>query len=153
MPARPLSEDSLQLIDTLRQALEPHGEVLERPMFGVYCLFLNGKLCMGVKNGDWLLRLDPARHDEFLEHNNTRELSTTGGMPGYIWVEPHGFASKAQWQWWLQEALAYHPRAKASPARRTTRPTTRPIAHPTEKANITIDAKTSGKKQVVWKNV
>ena len=51
---------------------------------------------------------------------NTRELSPGGGMQGYFWVEPNGYATRAQWSFWLDEALAYNPRAKASPRRKPT---------------------------------
>ena len=41
-----------------------------------------------------------------------------GGMQGYFWVEPNGYATRAQWIFWLEEALAYNPRAKATPPRK-----------------------------------
>ena len=49
---------------------------------------------------------------------NTRELSPGGGMQGYFWVEPNGYATRTQWNFWLDEALAYNPQAKATPPRK-----------------------------------
>ena len=118
MPAKPLSPDTLLLIDALRDALAARSDVEERTLFGSYCFFVDGKLCLGVKHGEMLVRLPPERHAEFLEMQNTRELSPGGGMLGYFWVEPNGFATREQWQFWLDEALAYNPRAKASPRRK-----------------------------------
>lgn len=118
MPARPLSPESLMLIAALREALAVRGDVEERTLFGSYCFFVDGKLCLGVKHGELLVRLPPERHTEFMEMQNTRELSPGGGMQGYFWVEPNGFATRGQWQFWLDEALAYNPRAKASPRRK-----------------------------------
>lgn len=115
MPARPLSDEALHLIDALRTALAQRSDVDERTMFGCYCFFVDGKLCMGVKGEELLVRLPPDRHGEFQEMQNTRELSPGGGMQGYFWVEPNGYATRAQWGFWLDEALAYNPQAKASP--------------------------------------
>lgn len=119
MPAKPLSSETLVLIDALREALGRRDDVEERTLFGSYCFFVDGKLCLGVKHGELLVRLPPERHTEFMEMQNTRELSPDGGMLGYFWVEPNGFATRAHWQFWLDEALAYNPRAKASPRRKT----------------------------------
>lgn len=121
MPARPVSDETLQLIDAVRNALAERGEVDdvdERSMFGCYCFFVDGKLCIGVKGDELLLRLPPERHAEFQELQNTRELSPQGKMQGYFWVEPNGYATRTQWAFWLQEALAYNPRAKATPPRK-----------------------------------
>ena len=119
MPAKPLSSETLVLIDALREALRHRDDVEERTLFGSYCFFVDGKLCLGVKHGELLVRLPPERHTEFMEMQNTRELSPDGGMLGYFWVEPNGFATRTHWQLWLDEALAYNPRAKASPRRKT----------------------------------
>ena len=120
MATRPLSDETLHLIGALRTALAQRSDVDERTMFGCYCFFVDGKLCMGVKGEELLVRLPPDRHGEFQEMQNTRELSPGGGMQGYFWVEPNGYATRAQWNFWLDEALAYNPQAKASPRRKPT---------------------------------
>lgn len=115
MPARPLSDETLHLIDAVRTALEVRSDVEERNLFGSHAFFVDGKVCIAVKNDDLLVRLPPERHEEFQEMQNTRELSPGGGMKGYFWIEPNGYATRAQWNFWVQEALAYNPLAKASP--------------------------------------
>ena len=122
MPARPLSDEALQLTAAVRNALAARDDVDERSMFGCYCFFVDGKLCIGVKGEELLLRLPPERHAEFQELQNTRELSPQGKMLGYFWVEPNGYATVAQWRFWLDEALAYNPRAKATPPRKPKTP-------------------------------
>ncbi|MCZ8221334.1 MAG: TfoX/Sxy family protein [Acidovorax sp.] len=122
MPARPLSDETLHLIDAMRGALAHRSDVDERTMFGCYCFFVDGKLCIGIKGEDLLVRLPPERHSELQEMQNTRELSPGGGMKGYFWVEPNGYATRAQWNYWVQEALAYNPLAKASPRKKTGSP-------------------------------
>lgn len=118
MPARPLSDETLHLIDAVRTALEVRSDVEERNLFGSHAFFVDGKVCIAVKNDDLLVRLPPERHEEFQEMQNTRELSPGGGMKGYFWIEPNGYATRAQWNFWVQEALAYNPRAKATPKRK-----------------------------------
>lgn len=118
MPARPLSDETLHLIDAVRTALEARSDVEERMLFGSHAFFVDGKMCIAVKHEDLLVRLPPERHPEFQEMQNTRELSPGGGMKGYFWIEPNGYATRAQWNFWVQEALAYNPFAKATPKRK-----------------------------------
>lgn len=119
MPARPLADETLHLIDAVRNALAQHrSDVDERTLFGCWAFFVDGKLCIGVKGDELLVRLPPERHGEFQEMQNTRELSPAGGMQGYFWIEPHGYVRSAQWAFWIDEALAYNPRAKATPPRK-----------------------------------
>ena len=122
MPARPLSDETLHLIDAIRTALAHRSDVEERPLFGTYAFFVDGKMCIAVKGEDLLVRLPPDRHGALQEMQNTRELSPGGGMQGYFWVEPNGYATRAQWNYWVDEALAYNPLAKASPRKKTGSP-------------------------------
>lgn len=133
MPARPLSDATVQLIHALRDSLEAgvatragDGAALaieERSMFGCYCFFVDGKLCMGVKADELLVRLPPAQHTQHAEHEGLRELSPGGGMQGYFWVEPDAYQRRSDWQLWVDGALDYNPQAKA-----TTKKTRRPAA-------------------------
>ncbi len=118
MPARPLSDETLHLIDAIRAALAHRSDVEERPLFGPHAFFVDGKMCIAVKGEDLLVRLPPERHGELQEMQNTRELSPGGGMKGYFWVEPNGYATRVQWKYWVDEALAYNPHAKASPPKK-----------------------------------
>ena len=126
MPARPLSDETLHLIDAVRSALAHRSDVEERPLFGTHAFFVDGKMCLAVKGEELLVRLPPERHGELQEMQNTRELSPGGGMQGYFWVEPNGYSTRAQWNYWVDEALAYNPLAKASPRKknRTSAPST-----------------------------
>ena len=122
MPARPLSDETLHLIDAVRAALAQRNDVEERTLFGSHCFFVDGKLCMGVKGDELLVRLPPQEHDAIAETPGLRELDPRGGMPGYFWVAPSGYATRAQWQHWIDAALAYNPQAKATPRRRSKAP-------------------------------
>ena len=106
------------LVAALRQALDSRSDVEERQMFGCLCFMVDAKICLGVKRDELLVRLPPARHDEFLEHAGVRELSPGGGMQGYFFIEPDGYARREQWEFWLGQALAYNPQSRASPKRK-----------------------------------
>ena len=120
MPARPLSDETLHLIDAVRTALAHRSDVEERALFGTHAFFVDGKMCIAVKGEELLVRLPPERHGELQEMQNTRELSPGGGMKGYFWVEANGFSTRAQWSFWIDEALAYNPHAKAAPPKKKT---------------------------------
>ncbi len=121
MPTRPVSIETLRLIAAVRDALAEHlgadATVDERPLFGCHAFMVNGKLCLAVKGEDLLVRLPPQEHTTVAELPGVRELDPRGGMPGYFWVEPTGYATRPQWLHWVQTALAYNPQAKASPRR------------------------------------
>lgn len=106
------------LVAALRRALEGRSDVEERQMFGCLCFMVAGKICLGVRRDELLVRLPPAQHDEFLEQPGVRELSPQGGMPGYFFVEPDGYARREQWESWIGEALAFNPQARATPRRK-----------------------------------
>ena len=75
MPARPLSDETLHLIDAVRAALAQRNDVEERTLFGSYCFFVDGKLCMGVKGDELLVRLAAAKLDA-----DARDASTYCAM-------------------------------------------------------------------------
>ncbi len=122
MPALPISPEALHLIaavqDALAERLGTQATVQERTLFGCHAFMVDGKLCLGVKGDELLVRLPPGRHDAVAEMPGLRELDPRGGMPGYFWVEPMGYATRAQWLHWVDAALAYNPQARATPRRR-----------------------------------
>ncbi|MBS0467385.1 MAG: TfoX/Sxy family protein [Proteobacteria bacterium] len=120
MPARPLPDASLRLIaalwDALAERLGAEADVQERQLFGCHAFMVNGKLCLAVKGEELLVRLPPAEHAATAETPGVRELDAHG-MPGYFWITPAAYATRAQWRHWIDAALAYNPQAKATPRR------------------------------------
>lgn len=114
MPARPLSDDTLQLIDAVREALLEAGEVEEKRMFGCHVFMVNGKLCLGVEGDELLVRLPPDTHAAVAETPGVRPLSSKGLMDGYFYISPAAYATRTQWQHWIAAALAFNPLAKAT---------------------------------------
>lgn len=122
MPAKPLSDETLYLIDAVRNALEGCSDVQEKRMFGCHVFMVNGKLCLGVEGDEVLLRLLPATHAEVAEMPGVRPLSSKGLMDGYFYIGPSAYATREQWQHWIDAALAYNPLAKASPKKKRKAP-------------------------------
>ncbi len=129
MPARPVADETLQLVAAVREALAAHlaahlgadTAVQERTLFGSHAFMVGGKLCLAVKGQDLLVRLPPFEHAVVAETPGVRELDPRGGMPGYFWVEPGGYATRLQWRRWIAAALAWNPQARAAPPRRRRR--------------------------------
>ncbi len=106
------------LVQALRDALAGRTDVQEREMFGCLCFMVDAKICLGIKRDELLVRLPPARHEEFLEMPGVRELSPRGGMLGFFFIDPDGYARRAQWEFWIHQALAFNPQARATPPRK-----------------------------------
>ncbi|WP_027016011.1 TfoX/Sxy family protein [Comamonas composti] len=124
MPAKPLSNEALRLIDAVREALAEHGSAVEeKRMFGCHVFMVNGKLCLGVEDDELLVRLPPDTHAAVAETPGVRTLSSKGLMDGYFYIGPSAYATQAQWQHWVDAALAFNPLAKATRARKGKRPT------------------------------
>ncbi|MBU4609433.1 TfoX/Sxy family protein [Achromobacter sp. GG226] len=116
MPA----EHDPALLDAIRHALEDAGELDEKVMFGCHVFMLDGKLCAGVRGDELLVRLPPDLHDDVAERPGVRPLAAQGGMQGYFFVDPSGYATAAQWQFWIGTAKAFNPQARRSPSKRRT---------------------------------
>ena len=119
MPAKPIAPETLQLIDAVRDALQDCTAVEEKTMFGCHVFMVDGKMCLGVENDELLVRLPPAGHAQIAEMPGVRPLSSRGLMDGYFLVGPTAYARRDQWLYWISEALAFNPLAKATPKRKT----------------------------------
>ena len=134
MPARPISPETLHLIDAVRDALAGQTDVEEKAMFGCLVFMVNGKMCLGVENDELLVRLPPDTHDAVAEMPGVRPLSARGGMLGYFLVGPAAYATRDAWQAWIDGALAFNPLAKATPKRKPKHPAAGDASASTSKA-------------------
>ena len=144
MPARPIAPETLRLIDAVRDALAEHApgaEIEEKTMFGCHVFMVDGKMCLGVENDELLLRLPPESHAQVAETPGLRPLSSKGLMDGYFLAGPAAYATREAWQYWIDAALAFNPRAKATPKKKPKAAPTGPSAKPSNKAKT---AKTTG---------
>ena len=90
-----------------------------KAMMGGLCFMVEGKMCVGATKDRLMVRLDPAVEAAALARPGCRPMDFTGRpMKGFVYVHPEGCESEAQLRHWLDLALDFNPRAKASPKRR-----------------------------------
>ena len=108
----------ISLARAVREALAGISGVTEKQMFQGLCFLVDGKLCLGVRDDELLCRLDPQDHEAIMERRGCREMLHSGrAMKGYVFVGPAGRATQSEFVGWIEAALAFNPRAKASPRR------------------------------------
>lgn len=107
------------LAERVTDLLTAHRIAFEtKAMMGGLCFMVNGKMCVGVEKKRLMVRLDPAVEADALKHPGCKPMDFTGRpMKGYVFVDPEGYDTEAQLRHWLDLALAFNPRAKASKKR------------------------------------
>ena len=106
-----------KLAQRVRESL-PRRDVEEKKMMGGLTFMVNGKMCVGVLKDDLMVRLDPDVYDTALKKKDCRPMDFTDKpMRGFVFVEPKGTTSKKDLKYWLDLALDFNKRAKASKKR------------------------------------
>jgi TfoX N-terminal domain len=76
------------LADLMRTAVQRHGGMTEKKMFGGYCWMLNGNMLCGVEVGRFMFRVGKARHAEALQRPGATPMDITGKpLGGFVWVD------------------------------------------------------------------
>lgn len=86
-----------------------------RKMFGGMCFLIDGKMCVGVVRDEVMARIDPNIYQESLAKKGCKEMDFTGRpMKGFIFLTEEAIDLDVDLNYWLQLALAFNPKAKAS---------------------------------------
>jgi len=94
---------------------QTHNITEEKKMFGGLCFMVDNKMCVGIESERLMIRLDPSVMDEVLEKHGCHPMDFTGRpMKGYVFVDIEVLKTKRQLNYWIQLALEYNPKAKAS---------------------------------------
>ena len=102
------------LAERVRELL-PKTKVEEKKMMGGLTFMVNGKMCVGVHKQDLMVRLDPKIHDLTLKRKGARTMDFTNKpMRGFIFVNLAGTKTSKNLNYWLDLALDFNKRAKAS---------------------------------------
>lgn len=92
-----------------------HVRFEEKRMMGGLCFLVDGKMCVCVKKDRLAARIDPEIYDSALKRKGCVPMDFTGRpMRGFVFVNPDGLASDAEIESWLNLALEFNPKAKAS---------------------------------------
>jgi TfoX/Sxy family transcriptional regulator of competence genes len=87
----------------------------EKRMMGGVCFMVDSKMCVGIEKDRLMARIDPEAYDAALRKKGCVPMDFTGRpMRGFVFVNPKGIATDSDLDGWLQLALAFNPKAKAS---------------------------------------
>jgi TfoX/Sxy family transcriptional regulator of competence genes len=94
----------------------------EKRMMGGLCFMVDGKMCVGISGDRLMVRLDPDEYDKALGRKGCMPMDFTGRpMRGFVFVAAAGTASRRDLELWIELALDFNPRAKATPRKPRTK--------------------------------
>ena len=104
-----------KLADKIREALIDRPDVEEIKMFKGLCFMVNGKMCVCASGDEMLCRIGPDIFELALETNGCRGMIRNGKpLKDFVFVGPEAMHSQQQFDYWVNAALAFNPKAKAS---------------------------------------
>ncbi len=107
-----------KLANRVRQILVHRKAVDEKKMMGGLTFMVNGKMCVGVLKDELMARIDPEVYEAALQKNGCREMNFTGKpMKGFVFVSPKGTNDEKDLDYWIDLALDFNKKAKASKKR------------------------------------
>lgn len=105
------------LADRIREYLInfPQLEIEEKEMFRGLTFMVNGKMCMSVSGDNLMCRFDPGLQKEVAEKNGFRTMTMKGKeYQGFGYIDPVGYKSGNDFNYWMDLCLNFNDRAKAS---------------------------------------
>ncbi|MDN5852163.1 MAG: TfoX/Sxy family protein [Actinomycetia bacterium] len=113
-----------ELIERLRALLAEEPSVREVSMFGGRSFMVNDKMvASALKEGDILVRVDNARHEELLALRGAAQAEMGAGRsmgPGWISVSATSIAHDESLPFWLGVALDYNQKVTGDQSPRST---------------------------------
>ena len=104
-----------KLADRVREALADIPKLEEKKMFRGVTFMVDNKMCVSVSGNELMLRLDPDMTEQLVEQNGARPMVHGGKhMKGFIYISPERFKNQKDFDYWINLALEYNPRAKSS---------------------------------------
>lgn len=103
------------LANRIREKLMHLPNVEEKKMMGGLTFMVNNKMCVGVIKDELMCRIDKSQHNDLVEENGCRTMDFTHRpMIGYILIEKFAMKSDKDFERWMNLALDFNPKAKAS---------------------------------------
>ncbi len=107
----------LILANRVRAYLEEQQKlrVEEKAMFGGLAFLINDKMCINVSGDQLMCRFDPGQTEALSERLGFQPMIMRGSeLKGYCYVDPIGFKSKKDFEFWMNLCLDYNATAKSS---------------------------------------
>ena len=104
-----------KLAEKIRNTLSEIPNVEEKKMFGGLAFLLNDKMCINVSGDNLMCRFDPKLEDKISKKKGYQKVIMKGRIfKGYCYVEPEGFKSKKDFEFWVNLCLDFNNEAKSS---------------------------------------
>jgi len=99
----------------VRERLAELPNIEEKKMMGGLVYMYNGKMCVGIIKDELMCRIDPEYHNTVVEKQGCRTMDfTKRPMKGYVLIDDSGMKSKSDFDFWINLALDFNNRAKAT---------------------------------------
>lgn len=104
------------LLDRMRNILrQKNVEWMEKRMFGGDCFMVDNKMLIGTFQGGLMARVAPEETEELITRNATSQMMMKDRvMKGYLRIEPEGYDTDDDLEFWVDKCLEFNPKAKAS---------------------------------------
>lgn len=103
------------LADRVRQRLSSANITEEKKMMGGLIFMVNDKMCVGIdmdkatQKDRLMVRVGKASHEELVKRLGSREMDFTGRvMRGFLFIDPEGFDSDEDLDFWIEKALEFN---------------------------------------------
>ena len=103
------------LADRVRNRLTKINAVEEKKMMGGLIFMVRGKMCIGIdidkkKQTDRLMvRVGKLPYEDLLKKEGSRVMDFTGSvMRGFLFIDPEGFDSDEDLDFWVSKALEFN---------------------------------------------
>jgi TfoX/Sxy family transcriptional regulator of competence genes len=104
-----------KLTGRIREALAHLPKVEEKKMFRGVAFMVDGKLCISAGDDEMMCRIDPVIHADMIKRKGCRTVIMKGReYRGYVYVKENSIRSKRDFNYWIELALDFNKRAKAS---------------------------------------
>lgn len=103
------------LAERVRTSMRNLKNVEEKRMMGGLVFMYNGKMCLGIVKNELMCRIDPEMHERSIARKGCRTMEMgRRPMKGYVLIDDSGMATEEDFDDWIDLALDFNPRAKAS---------------------------------------
>ncbi len=104
-----------KLADRIRERLVELPVLEEKEMMGGLTFMVNDKMCVGIIKDEMMCRIDPDLHNKVVEMRGCRTMDfTKRPMKGYILIEDIGMRTSEEFEYWINLALEFNPKARSS---------------------------------------
>lgn len=106
-----------KLAERIRTYLQqfPKLKTEEKKMFGGLAFMVNGKMCINISGQNLMCRFDTSKSELVAKRDGFRPMIMKGKeLNGYCYVDPIGFQSPKDFEFWITLCLEFNNSAKSS---------------------------------------